>query len=86
MKNFIMKLFDELQFEMNPIICEDDNCPYQNYREELLDEHNLTVCDIIEDLHSLNEYNKSKKKESKIEYIGQTGSIFTLGQYNKEVK
>ena len=63
MKNFIMKLFDELQFEMNPIICVDDNCPYQNYCDELLDEHNLTVCDIIEDLHSLNEYNKSKKKE-----------------------
>ena len=79
MKNFIMKLFDELQFEMNPIICEDDNCLYQNYFNELLDEHNVTVCDIIEDLHSLNEYNKSKKKESKIERIGQTGSIFEWG-------
>lgn len=79
MKYFIMKLFDELQFEMNPIMCTDDNCPYQNYCNELLDEHNLTVCDIIEDLHSLNEYNKSKKKESKIERIGQTGSIFEWG-------
>ena len=82
MKNFIMKLFDELQFEMNPIICEDDNCPYQNYCEELLDEHNLTVCDIIEDLHSLNEYNKSKKKEDKIERIGISGSIGKLGDDN----
>ena len=53
MKNFIMMLFDELQFEMNPIICEDDNCPYQNYCEELLDEHNLTVCDIIEDFKEI---------------------------------
>lgn len=82
MKNFIMMLFDELQFEMNPIICEDDNCPYQNYCNELLDEHNLTVCDIIEDLHSLNEYNKSKKKESKIERIGISGSIGKLGDDN----
>ena len=82
MKNFIMKLFDELQFEMNPIICEDDNCPYQNYCEELLDEHNLTVCDIIEDLHSLNEYNKSKKKKDKIERIGISGSIGKLGDDN----
>ena len=32
MKNFIMKLFDELQFEMNPIICVDDNCPYSGHR------------------------------------------------------
>ena len=79
MKDFIMNLFDELRFEMNPIICDDDNCPYQNYCNELLDEHNLTVCDIIEDLHSLNEYNKSKKKEDKIERIGQTGSIFEWG-------
>ena len=82
MKNFIMKLFDELQFEMNPIICEDDNCPYQNYCNELLDEHNLCVCDIIEDLHSLNEYNKSKKKKDKIERIGISGSIGKLGDDN----
>ena len=66
-------------------MCLNGGCPYESLCDGMLDELNISICDVLSDMVNVNRQH-DKKKENKIENISQTGSIFTLGQYNKEVK
>ena len=81
LRNLVDTLYKNLQYRM----CLNGGCPYESLCDGMLDELNVSVCDVISDMVNINRQH-DKKKESKIERMGQTGSIFTLGQYNKEVK
>lgn len=75
--DLVDELYKNLQYEM----CLND-CPYEHLCDQMLDELNTSICDVLSDMDDVNK--QRNEKESKIEYIGQTGSIFTLEQYNKE--
>ena len=79
--DLVNDLYKNLQYKM----CLNGGCPYEHVCDQMLDELNTSICDVLSDMINVNRQH-DKKKESKIEPIGQTGSIFTLGQYNKEVK
>ena len=81
----LIDLVDELYKNLQYRMCLNGGCPYEHICDQMLDELNISICDVLSDMVNVNRQH-DKKKESKIEYIGQTGSIFTLGQYNKEVK
>lgn len=78
--DLVDELYKNLQYEM----CLND-CPYEHLCDQMLDELNISICDVLSDMINVNRQH-DKKKESKIEPIGQTGAIFTLGQYNKKEK
>ena len=81
----LIDLVDEVYKNLQYRMCLNDGCPYEHICDQMLDELNISICDVLSDMINVNRQH-DKKKESKIENIGQTGSIFTLGQYNKEVK
>ena len=81
----LIDLVDELYKNLQYRMCLNGGCPYEHVCDQMLDELNISICDVLSDMVNVNRQH-DKKKESKIERIGQTGSIFTLGQYNKEVK
>ena len=81
----LIDLVDELYKNLQYRMCLNGGCPYEHVCDQMLDELNISICDVLSDMVNVNRQH-DKKKESKIERIGQTGSIFTLGQYNKGVK
>ena len=81
----LIDLVDELYKNLQYRMCLNGGCPYEHVCDQMLDELNISICDVLSDMINVNrQYNK--KEESKINNIGQSGSVFTLGQYNKEVK
>lgn len=81
----LIDLVDELYKNLQYRICLNGGCPYEHICDQMIDELNISICDVLSDMINVNRQ-YDKKEESKIERIGQTGGIFTLGQYNKEVK
>ena len=81
----LIDLVDELYKNLQYRMCLNGGCPYEHICDQMLDELNVSVCDVLSDMVNANRRH-DKKKESKMINIGQSGSAFTLGQYNKEVK
>ena len=81
LRNLVDTLYKNLQYRM----CLNGGCPYESLCDGMLDELNISICDVLSDMINVNRQH-DKKKESKMINIGQSGSAFTLGQYNKEVK
>ena len=79
----LIDLVDEVYKTLQYRMCSNDSCPYEHLCDQMLDELNKSLCDVLSDMVNVNRQH-DKKKESKMEHIGQTGSIFTLKQYNKE--
>lgn len=69
--DLVDELFKNLQYRM----CVNNCCPYEHICDQMLDELNKSLCDVLSDMDDVNKQ-LNKKKESKIERIGQTGSIF----------
>lgn len=69
--DLVDELFNNLQYRM----CLNGGCPYEHVCDQMLDELNKSICDVLSDMNDVNKQ-LNKKKESKIERIGQTGSIF----------
>lgn len=81
----LIDLVDELYKNLQYRMCLNGSCPYEHVCDQMLDELNKSICDVLSDMVNVNRQH-DKKKESKMINIGQSGSAFTLGQYNKEVK
>ena len=81
----LIDLVDEVYKNLQYRMCLNDGCPYEHVCDQMLDELNISICDVLSDMVNANRRH-DKKKESKMINIGQSGSAFTLGQYNKEVK
>ena len=71
----LIDLVDELHKNLQYRMCLNNGCPYEHLCDQMLDELNKSICDVLSDMDDVNKQ-LNKKKESKIERIGQTGSIF----------
>ena len=74
----LIDLVDELYKNLQYRMCLNGGCPYEHVCDQMIDELNISICDVLSDMINVNRQ-YDKKKESKIEYIGQTGSIFEWG-------
>ena len=73
----LIDLVDEVYKTLQYRMCLNDDCPYEHLCDQMLDELNTRICDVLSDMVNVNRQH-DKKKESKMEHIGQTGSTFTL--------